>query len=159
MYERSKMYPYFAMLFGVGLLFLFLAVCFLPTILLTPRKCANLVNVGSIFILAAFSALNGPKEFLIDQLLCSKTKALPSILYLSSLLATIYASMILKSYLLTVAFMLLELLCLLYFICSYFPGGKTGFKYMVKFLCGLIKKAAGYWANSYEQIIYHFLIN
>ena len=143
MYERSKMYPYFAMLFGIGLLFLFLALCFLPMIVVAPRKCANLVNVGSIFILAAFSVLNGPKEFLIDQLLCSKTQALPSVLYLSSLIATIYASMIMKSYLLTVCFMIIELLCLLFFICSYFPGGKTGFSYMLKFICGSIRKATG----------------
>ena len=137
------MYPYFAMLFGIGLLFLFLALCFLPMIMVAPRKCANLVNVGSIFILAAFSVLNGPKEFLINQLLCSKTQALPSILYLCSLVSTVYASMILKSYFLTIVFMLVELLCLLFFICSYFPGGKTGFTYMIQFLCGSMRRAIG----------------
>merc|ERR1719443_1193346 len=102
-------------------------------IVVSPRKCANLVNAGSICILAAFSVLNGPKEFLIDQLLCSKTQALPSILYFGSMIATVYASMIAKSYLLTVCFMALEVVCLLYFVCSYFPGGKAGFQYLMSF--------------------------
>ena len=57
---QTQMYPYFALVFGIGCLFLFLSLWFLPMIVVAPRKCANLFNMGSICILSSFAILRGP---------------------------------------------------------------------------------------------------
>ena len=134
------MYPYFVALFLLGCFFLFLATLFLPMIVVAPRKCANLINVGSIFILASFALIRGAYEFLIQDLLCNKKKGIFAWLYLSSIIFTIWSSMIIKSYIFTIISLTVEVLCLIYFICSFFPYGATGFKYMMKFTWTAIKK-------------------
>ena len=131
LYTQSELYPYFMGLFSVGCFFLFLSIWFLPFIVVAPRKCANLINVGSILILASFALIKGPKEFLLDELLCNKQKFIVSWLYVLSLIATLYAAMVMKSYVLTLVSLAIEVICLLYFVCSYFPGGQTGMKYML----------------------------
>ena len=114
------MYPYFILLFCIGIFFLFLSVWFLPFIIIAPRKCANLINAGSICIISSFAVLNGPYEFFKKLI---QEKGLVFVGYLGSLAATIYASMVLKSYILTIAAMAIEVVCLMSFMCSYFPGG------------------------------------
>ena len=114
------MYPYFIGLFCLGIFFLFLALCFLPFIVIAPRKCANLINVGSLCILGSFAILNGPQEFITKLI---KEKGLFFVGYIGSIIMTIYASMVLKSYILTIVFLVVEVVCLLRFMCSYFPGG------------------------------------
>ena len=134
------MYPYFVALFLIGCLFLFLASLFLPMIVVAPRKCANLINVGSIFILASFAVIRGAYEFIVRDLLCNKNKGFFAWVYLLSILFTIWSSMIIRSYILTIISLSIEVLCLIYFICSFFPYGATGFKYMLKFVWATIKK-------------------
>ncbi len=117
------MYPYFICLFCIGCFFLFLSIWFIPFIVIAPRKCANLINVGSICIISSFALIKGPYKFIVHELLCNKYKWFVSWLYVLSLVLTIYSSMALQSYVKTIICLGLEVLCLLYFICSYFPGG------------------------------------
>ena len=60
MYQQSEMYPYFIGLFALGCFFIFLALWFLPFIVVAPRKTANLINAGSICIIASLAVLKGP---------------------------------------------------------------------------------------------------
>ena len=122
------------MTFVIGCLFIFLSFCFAPFIVVAPRKCANLFNAGSICILASFALIRGTYQFLVNDMLCNKSKAFFAWVYLLSLLTTIFASMFLKSYILTIIALVIEMLCLLYFICSFFPYGAQGFKYMLNFI-------------------------
>ena len=126
-------------LFCCGCLFIFLAFCFLPWIVVAPRKCANLMNVGTIMILCSFGLLKGWYKFFVEDLLCNKEKGVFAWVYVLSLIMTIYTSMIIKSYVLTLVALAVEIICLLYFVCSYFPGGNTGFKYMLKALWAMTK--------------------
>lgn len=64
-------------------------------------------------------------------------------MYLVSLITTLYCSMVLKNYILTIVSLLVETICLLYLICSYFPGGTKGLKYMLTFAWSGIKKIFG----------------
>ena len=137
------MYPYFIALFMAGCFFLFLALFFLPVIVIAPRKCANLINVGSICILASFSVLKGTYKFLVEDMLFNKQKWFFAWLYFGSLILNIYFSMVLKNYILTLISLGIELVCLLYFVCSYFPGGTKGMKYMLSFAWKATKKLFG----------------
>ena len=123
------MYPYFLALFTIGCFFLFVSTFFLPLIVVSPRKCANLINVGSICIISSFAILKGPQKFLLNDNLFNKSRFIPAWMYCISLLLTIYAAMIKKNYILTLISLSIEVLCLIYFIVSFFPGGNQGMKY------------------------------
>ena len=123
------MYPYFLGLFSSGVFFLFLSTFFLPMIVVAPKKCANLINIGSILIIASFAVLKGPYKFLVTDNLLNKERFFPSWCMLISIVVTLWSSMIRKSYLFTLASLAIEVVCLMYFICSFFPGGDTGMKY------------------------------
>ena len=140
LYAQSEMYPYFIALFMTGCFFLFLALWFLPFIVVAPRKCANLINVGAICILSSFAVIKGAYQFFITDMLCHPTKWFFAWTYLVSMICTLYASMVLKNYILTLIALGIEVVCLLYFICSYFPGGTKGMKYMLNFTWTGIKK-------------------
>ena len=135
------MYPYFMGLFCIGCFFIFLALWFLPFIVVAPRKTANLINIGSICIMASLAIIKGTYQFLVTDLLCNKSKWMFAWLYVWSLIFTIYASMIAKNYILTLVSLGIEILSLLYLVCSYFPGGQTGMKYMLSFVWLTIKKS------------------
>ena len=126
-------------LFLIGCLFLFLATCFLPLIVVAPQKTANFVNVGSLCILASIGLIRGFYQFFVTDLLFHKTRWAVSWGYLVSVVATFYCSVILKSYLATLATIIVEVGCLLYFICGFFPGGRTGMKYMLKLFWAGVK--------------------
>mmetsp|Transcript_14348 Transcript_14348/g.10074 ORF Transcript_14348/g.10074 Transcript_14348/m.10074 type:complete len:86 (+) Transcript_14348:785-1042(+) len=61
-------------------------------------------------------------------------------MYLISLVFCIWAASIKKDYIYTIIGLSLELVALLYLVCSQFPGGKQGFKYMLAFVWAGIKK-------------------
>jgi hypothetical protein len=98
-----------------------LSLTFLPLLALAPRKFATLFTVGSLLILSSFSVLRGHAAFLSHL---TSSERLPfSVGYLTSLVGTLYASMWSQSYMLTIIFSGAQIVGLLYFIVSYFPGG------------------------------------
>ena len=115
----------------------------MPFIAISPRKCANLMNVGSILIISSFALLKGPYKFLIHELLFNKDKWFFAWLYVVSLVATMYSAMSLKSYILTLVSLGTEIICLLYFVSSYFPGGPEGMKMMLNSGWTMFKSALG----------------
>ena len=68
-YEKAKKYPYFAGGFCVGVGIMVLALCFLPVIVVVPRKFSLLMNFGMICVLASFAYLKGWYQFFIKDLL------------------------------------------------------------------------------------------
>ena len=72
-------------------------------------------------------------------MLCHKTKGVLAVVYLVSILVTIYSSQVLKSYVVTISALLVEVVCLLYFVCSFFPGGTAGMNYLLSFIWRTIK--------------------
>ena len=99
-----------------------------------------LLNFGSILILSAFAVLKGGfyQYFVRDML--SSSNRIYAIGYYVSILASVYASLILKSYMLTLITMMAEMVLLMYFVCSSFPGGHTGLNYMGSMAWGFIKR-------------------
>lgn len=117
-----------------------LAVSFLPLLLINPRKFSLLFTLGSVFTLSSFSFLWGPYSHMIH--LFSKERLPFTLVYLSTLVATLYFAMGLQSAILTPIAAVLQVLALLWFVISYIPGGQTGLKFFTKLFSGFCRSSA-----------------
>ena len=123
----------FILCLGLGVAFFVLAGLMVPLIVLKARRFALLFTLGSICTLGSFSFLWGPWAHLTHIL---SLQRLPFTLgYTLTLLLTLYSSVGLHSTPLTLLFGILQLLALLWYLCSYVPGGTSGLWFVTK-ICG-----------------------
>ncbi|GAX74841.1 hypothetical protein CEUSTIGMA_g2287.t1 [Chlamydomonas eustigma] len=120
---------FFSFLAAGGVFLLLAFTIFLPVIILSPSKFALSFTLGCLCIMAGFSALRGWKQQLAHMI--SKERLPFSAAYIVSIMATLYASLIMKSYILSLVCSGLQMVALLYYILSYFPGGAQGVKFML----------------------------
>lgn len=126
----TTQWVYFAALAGAGGLFLLLAfTIFLPVIILAPSKFALTFTIGSALILASMGALRGWRSMFGH--LASKERAPFTAAYAGSLLGTLYAALFMHSYIFSLVFCGAQVVTLIYFVASYFPGGVAGAQYTV----------------------------
>jgi len=91
--------------------------------------------------MGAFFALKGPKAQALHMI---STERLPFTLgFLGSMCATLYASMVLHSYIFSVFFSGIQVLALLYYVISYFPGGSAGLQFLTSFFTSAVMKCFG----------------
>lgn len=138
----GKALMYFGLFLATGVFFVFIAfTMFLPVMVLMPQKFAICFTLGCIFIIGSFFALKGPKNQLAHM---SSKERLPFTLgFIGSMVGTIYVSMVLHSYILSVFFSVLQVLALGYYAISYFPGGSAGLKFIMSALSSSILKCFG----------------
>ncbi|KAJ0965288.1 hypothetical protein J5N97_026426 [Dioscorea zingiberensis] len=138
----GKSLMYFGLLLASGSFFIFIAfTMFLPVMVLMPQKFAICFTIGCAFIIGSFFALRGPKNQLEHM---SSKERLPFTLgFVGSMVGTIYVSMVLHSYILSVIFSALQVLALSYYSVSYFPGGSTGLKFLSSTLMSSILRCFG----------------
>ncbi|KAL4447203.1 hypothetical protein ABPG77_007236 [Micractinium sp. CCAP 211/92] len=121
----TTQWTYFAFFLGTGVLFLAMAFfLFLPMIILAPAKFAMTFSIGSALLIASLGALKGWKA-MFGHLL-SKERLPFAGAYFGSLLATLYVSLVMHSYLFSLLFCGAQLVTLVYYVASYFPGGTAG---------------------------------
>ncbi|KAG6405230.1 hypothetical protein SASPL_132816 [Salvia splendens] len=138
----GKALVYFGMLLASGVFFVFIAfTLFLPVIVLVPQKFAICFTVGCGFIIGSLFALRGPKNQFYHM---SSKERLPFTLgFIGSMMGTIYVSMVLHSYILSVLFSVIQVMALAYYGISYFPGGSAGLKFLSSSLMSTITKCFG----------------
>ncbi|XP_050370904.1 protein transport protein SFT2-like [Argentina anserina] len=138
----GKALMYFGLFLATGVFFVFIAfTMFLPVMVLMPQKFAICFTLGCAFIIASFFALKGPQNQLAHM---SSKERLPFTLgFLGSMVGTIYVSMVLHSYILSVFFSVLQVLALAYYAVSYFPGGSAGLKFLSSALTSSVMKCFG----------------
>ncbi|KAG0473884.1 hypothetical protein HPP92_015221 [Vanilla planifolia] len=138
----GKALMYFGLLLASGIFFVFIAfTLFLPVMVLMPQKFALCFTLGCGFIIASFFALKGSKNQLAHM---SSKERLPfTLTFLGSMLGTIYVSMVLHSYVLSVFFSVIQVLALAYYVVSYFPGGSAGLKFLSSTLVSSISRCFG----------------
>lgn len=134
----ATQFTYFAAFLGAGLLFLALATfVFLPVIILAPAKFALTFTLGCVSILAALASLRGWQAQLSAAL---QRERLPFTAgYAASVLATLYAALIAKSYLLSLGCSAAQAVALAYYVAAYFPGGVDSVRYWLS----MVASAAG----------------
>ncbi|OQS01264.1 hypothetical protein ACHHYP_01477 [Achlya hypogyna] len=143
--EAMKSYPQrfktFVMLILLSGLFFGMASLFLPLLLIRPSKFALSFSIGSVLALSAIAALRGWKSYCLS--LIQPTHLLLTTLYLSSLASTLYACLIMGSYIYVILSASLQLITLGYFLLSAFPGGvsalNTTGKIVAKSAKGIVK--------------------
>ncbi|XP_021889928.1 protein transport protein SFT2-like [Carica papaya] len=125
----GKSLMYFGLFLAAGVFFVFIAfTMFLPVIVLVPQKFAICFTIGCAFIVGSFFALKGPRTQFAHM---SSKERLPFTLgFVGSMVGTIYVSMVLHSYILSVLFSVLQVVALSYYALSYFPGGSAGLKFL-----------------------------
>ncbi|CAJ1402830.1 unnamed protein product [Effrenium voratum] len=119
------------MFFGGALLGCFLmslAFFFLPMVVLVPQKFALLFTLGSLCFLGSFSALKGHSAFL--RHLLSRSRLVFTLTYATSMVGTLWASLIYRSYLLAMLFSAIQVSTLVWFLVSYIPGGRRALGFL-----------------------------
>jgi hypothetical protein len=129
----------FVILAVAGTICMLLAFTFLPMIIFSPHKFAVLFTIGSVLWLSGFSVMRGHKEFVSH--LTSRERLPFSLSYGLSLVGTVYCSLIMGSYVLTLVFSAIQIIALSYFLVSYIPGG-TGALTMLGGLVGSSVRSA-----------------
>ncbi|XVF31945.1 hypothetical protein REPUB_Repub17cG0038800 [Reevesia pubescens] len=138
----GKSLMYFGLLLAAGVFFIFIAfTMFLPVIVLVPQKFAICFTIGCALIVGSFFALKGPGNQLAHM---SSKERLPFTLgFVGSMVGTIYASMWLHSYILSVLFSVLQVISLSYYAISYFPGGSAGMKFLSSTIASSVLRCFG----------------
>lgn len=129
----------FGVVAGVGVLFMFLAFLTLPLLVFAPSKFALLFTMGSLCFLSALALLRG--VLALFRHLVEPTRLPFTAVYFSSLFLTLYATLMAKSYVLTLAFSVLQLCGLASFLVSYIPGGSHMLKFMGQAAWQVLRKA------------------
>lgn len=118
---------YFAALLGSGALFLAIAFfVFLPMLVVAPAKFAACFSLGSGLVVAAPAALRGAKAHAAHML--SEERRPLTAAYCGSLFLTLWASLGLHSYLLSLIACAGQICALAYYAASYVPGGAAGLR-------------------------------
>ena len=127
MIDYGKNYKWFVILFLLGVIFLLMSLCFIPVFVVMPKKLALFFNIGVCFLLSSFGVQYGFKEFFVDQFFCGeKPRNFLSIGFIISMVFTLLFATAFDSFIGCLIFLILELVLLIYFIASYFPGGMEG---------------------------------
>jgi len=128
-------------IFFVGMMLITLSFTFLPVMVISPQKFALTFAFGSIVIMGSLAFLKGPKA-LFSQLI--QREKLPfSGTYIVGLVGTLVATIVLRSFILTAIFGLMQAVALLYFLASYVPGGKAVLNFCGKCCSRVTQKLMG----------------
>ncbi|KAJ3097448.1 Vesicle transport protein [Phlyctochytrium planicorne] len=119
----------FQRILGFFITFGLAAVCFLvsffslPMMVISPSKFATTFSLGSLFAAVSFALIRGPRAYFKDLMTLQR---LPwTLAYFGSLIMTLYASIVVKSYLLTIISSIVQIVALIWFFGSYVPGGTS----------------------------------
>eukprot|EP00953_Heterococcus_sp_UTEX-ZZ885_P023772 13055-Heterococcus_DN1.PRE.2 len=93
----------------------------LPVVVIRPHKFALCFTLGSLCFMGSFAMLRGPSEHM--KLMCKQERLPFTAVYIISMLGTLYACLVLKSYLMVAIFSGVQATALVWYFCSMVPGG------------------------------------
>ncbi|KAL1507200.1 hypothetical protein AB1Y20_008050 [Prymnesium parvum] len=129
--SRQRWKP-FILLLMLSLLMFVLAAAFLPLVLMRPQKFCLFFTLGSMLNMASFAVLRGPVEqlkhmFSVQRLPFTST-------YVGSMILTLYAALVIQSYVLVLLFSCLQGAALSWYLLSYVPGGAPFLKVISRYV-------------------------
>lgn len=130
----------FAGVFLLGMFLISTSFSFLPVFIIAPQKFALLFAFGSMTMLGSLTILKGPQAFFTAII---QRPQLPfTVAYAIGLVGTLVSTILLKSFVLTAIFGVLQALALLYFMASFVPGGQRILNFCGK-CCSKSARAVG----------------
>jgi len=125
---NEKSYTYAVISFVVAGLFGFLSFFMLAMIVAAPDKFVLMFTLAMMALLTGFAFLNGPRSY-VKKLFVDKN-LIATIVLLSSIVLSLYFSLIEESYIWSLIFCIAELNAMLFFFC------KTGITLtQIKWIC------------------------
>ena len=112
----------------------------IPLLTVRPQKFALSFTCGSISFMASFGILKGPQEHLLSML--APDRAHFTVVYLGSMFLTLYLTFTsggAQGYVLVMGASALQLMCLLWYLVTFLPGGATGMKILMQAMWKLLK--------------------
>ncbi|KXN69240.1 SFT2-domain-containing protein [Conidiobolus coronatus NRRL 28638] len=111
----------FGMCVLAGALLFLLSFLNLTVFIVKPRKFALSFSFGSLFFFASIAFLRGPVTHFKSIF---NLKQLPfSAAYFGSLIMTLVSTLIIKSFILTIVFLVIQIIALVWYFMSFMPGG------------------------------------
>lgn len=104
-------------------------LCFfiLPVLALKPRKFAVLWSLGSLLFVISFGVLQGPLSYL--RHLLSQQRLPFTVAYFGSIFATLFFSIGMRSTILTLLAVIIQVVAALWYTVSYFPMGQQSLRF------------------------------
>ena len=93
------------------------------TFILIPMKFAKTFTVGNICILLATMFMRSIKSQ-INSLFADKPKLIAFVVYILSIMLVLFTALKLKSFILTLPAIIIEIIALMYYLLSYIPYGQ-----------------------------------
>jgi len=119
------------MLGSLAMFALCIGLMFTGILIVKPRKFAILWSMGSLLFLLAWGVLMGPMVYI--QHLISGPRLPFTAAYFGSIALTLYFSLGLHSTILTFFASAIQLICLVWYLVSYFPMGSQGLRFAARF--------------------------
>ncbi|KAJ3367522.1 protein transport protein sft2 [Allomyces arbusculus] len=118
----------FACCTGGGILFFTIAFFMLPVVVVAPQKFAFLSCIGSLLLFSSIGFLRGWGGHM--KTVFSSERWPFTLGYLGSLVGGLWSSVVIHSYILTILFIILHTVALIYYYVSFLPGGISGLRSM-----------------------------
>ena len=80
--------------------------------------------------MTAFAMMQGPTAYI--KSICSRDRIAFTTAFFGSMLTTLYAALVIRSYILVVVASGVEIVAMLWYLMSYIPGGSTGMSLFVR---------------------------
>ncbi|PIA17733.1 SFT2-domain-containing protein [Coemansia reversa NRRL 1564] len=122
---------------GCAVLALFcfmMAVMALPLMVVSPQKFATAFSLGGLATISGIALLRGPRAH--TKHLFSRSRLLFTVSYFSSVFFTLFFSAILHTYLGTLLCVIVQIVALVWYVVSYFPGGTEGLQSTTRNIAG-----------------------
>lgn len=109
----------FFMSLGMGIVFIIIAISFVPVLAFFTQKFAFFYSCGSLFCVASTSFLVGPQKQI--KMMFESNRAQAAAGYVGSLMMTLISAVYWRSATLSVAFAALQIVSVLWYSLSYIP--------------------------------------
>jgi len=103
----------------------------LPTIVLKPSKFVICSTLSTLFGAASVIVLQKPSVFFAGLMSGGVAKSFPVILLITSLLLSLYVTIFIHKYILIIAMGGFQVLCTLFYLVSFIPGGTRGLQILL----------------------------
>jgi cellulose synthase/poly-beta-1,6-N-acetylglucosamine synthase-like glycosyltransferase len=122
--SKFQRYSAFFLCNAFALLCYVLALWTLPFVILAPQKFTLSYTMGGLLSLVSFGFLSGWRAH-FNHLISESRRAITAA-YIGTLFLTLWAVFFVKNYFLTILFLVIQLITVVWYYVSYLPGGSYG---------------------------------
>lgn len=130
-------------LLGASIGFAILTVVIgIPTLVVRPSKFVLCLTLATIFAASSVIVMQKPSVFFSELLTGGLPRALPVALLTASTLFTLYTTIFVHRYIVTLAAGAVQTVCLLFYLASFIPGGMKGLLVVLRMLYAIVYTAS-----------------